>query len=66
MNMTKWEYWTEEFTATGFFGGKLDMGLFQDRITQLGSEGWEMVGCFDTAMSQGATRNVFVVFKRPY
>lgn len=45
-------------------GGIIDLDAFQGELNQLGSEGWELVTCFDTNMSQGQSRYVIAVFKR--
>jgi len=62
--MVKWEYCTEEFETTGFSGGILDLQIFNDRLNDLGSRGWELVNAFATHRSQGETRFVMAVFKR--
>lgn len=61
----RWEYRTIHFEPGGFLGGKLDFEAFDARLNQLGSEGWELVGTFDTNQGQGATRYVVATFKRP-
>lgn len=62
--MTYWEYRTEQFETKGFMGGKLEVNAFQDKLNQLGKEGWELVSCFDTNMTDGQSRYVIAVFKR--
>lgn len=62
--MVKWEYCTEEFEASGFMGGILDMEIFNRRLNELGAAGWELVNVFATNMNQGQTRFVMAVFKR--
>lgn len=53
------------FEATGWFlGGKLDGQRFNDRLNELGEEGWELVTVFDTNFTQGGTRDVVAVLKR--
>jgi hypothetical protein len=62
----QWEYMTVMFEATGWYlGGKLDGKKFNDRLNQLGQEGWELVSVFDTNMREGTTRDVVAVLKRP-
>jgi len=63
----KWEYRTVVFEVPGWFiGGKLDGEKFNDRLNQLGEEGWELVSVFDTKFAQGGgTRDVVAVLKRP-
>jgi len=54
------------FQATGWFlGGKLDGKKLNDHLNRLGKEGWELVSTFDTNFTQGGTRDVVAVLKRP-
>jgi hypothetical protein len=62
----KWEYRTVMFEASRWFlGGKIDGSEFNDRLNQLGEEGWELVNVFDTNFANGGTREAVAVFKRP-
>jgi hypothetical protein len=61
----KWEYRTVIFEVSHWFiGGTLDGQKFNDRLNQLGEEGWELVSVFDTNFTQGGTRDVVTVLKR--
>ncbi|NMM52832.1 DUF4177 domain-containing protein [Paenibacillus aquistagni] len=62
--MELWEYRTLKYATGGFLGGKIDEQEFQDELNEYGSQGWELVSCFDTSQSQGASRDIIVVFKR--
>lgn len=62
--MVLWEYRTLKYATGGFLGGKIDEQEFQDELNEYGSQGWELVSCFDTSQSQGASRDIIVVFKR--
>lgn len=62
--MDKWEYKSVKIETTGFFGGKVDTDTFDRAANELGEEGWEMISCFDTNSSEGASRYVIAVFKR--
>ncbi|WP_195575232.1 DUF4177 domain-containing protein [Paenibacillus sp. 1001270B_150601_E10] len=62
--MEQWEYRTLKYATGGFLGGKIDEQEFQDELNEFGSQGWELVSCFDTSQSQGASRDIIVVFKR--
>lgn len=62
--MDTWEYKTLQFEATGFMGGILDVEEFTAALNNYGTQGWELVSCFDTNMNQGQTRYVLAVFKR--
>jgi hypothetical protein len=48
-----------------FLGGKIDGKQFNDHLNQLGEEGWELVSAFDTNFTDGGTRDVVAVLKRP-
>ena len=61
----KWEYLTVVFAASGWFlGGKLDGKAFNDKLNELGEDGWELVSVFDTNMLDGETRDVIAVLKQ--
>ena len=62
--MIQWEYKTLEFVTKGFAGGLLDISSFNQILNDYGREGWELVSCFDTNQSQGASRRVIAVLKR--
>lgn len=62
----KWEYTTVMFEASGWFvGGALDGEKFNNRLNQLGEEGWELVSVFDTNAQGGRSRDIVAVLKRP-
>jgi hypothetical protein len=65
--MQRWAYATVMFEPGGNWsgGGKLDSDAFNAKLNEYGAEGWELVSVFDTNRGEGATRNVFAVFKRP-
>lgn len=62
--MLYWEYKTLEFDTKGWVGGLLDISVFNESLNNCGCEGWELVNCFDTNQSQGASRKVIAIFKR--
>jgi len=62
--MEQWEYKTIKFKTGGFLGGKVDPEEFENELNQYGIDGWELTSCFDTSMSQGASRDIIIVFKR--
>jgi len=63
----KWEYKTIKIGAQGgFLGGKFDEKAMDTYINELGRDGWELTTAFDTNMSQGQTRDIVAIFKRPY
>ncbi|MEO3944907.1 DUF4177 domain-containing protein [Gorillibacterium sp. CAU 1737] len=61
----EWEYKTIKTETSGMLGGILDIEEFDLKLNALGREGWELVSVFDTNQSQGATRFVIAVLKRP-
>lgn len=62
--MEKWEYKTTKIETTGFNGGILAQEDFENDLNRMGSQGWELVSCFDTSQAYGRTREVVAVFKR--
>lgn len=62
--MERWEYSTIKMQTKGFLGGILEIQDFDAELNKMGNEGWELVSCFDTNQSEGATREVVAVFKR--
>ena len=64
MKMEQWEYKTMKYKTGGFLGGKVDTEEFEQELNEHGLDGWEIVSCFDTSISQGASKDVIVVFKR--
>ena len=62
--MIQWEYKTIEFKTKGVVGGILDINTFNESLNNCGRDGWELVSCFDTNQSYGASRKVIAVFKR--
>ncbi|WIV20340.1 DUF4177 domain-containing protein [Paenibacillus polygoni] len=62
--MEQWEYKTMKYKTGGFLGGKVDTEEFEQELNEYGLDGWEIVSCFDTSISQGASKDVIVVFKR--
>ncbi|WP_322905859.1 DUF4177 domain-containing protein [Paenibacillus campi] len=62
--MIQWEYKTVKLATGGFLGGKVDEHELESVLNNLGFEGWELVSSFDTAMTQGSSRDIILVFKR--
>jgi len=62
---TRWSYKVLKFESGGFMGGLLDEKDLNEQLDRMGSEGWELVSCFDTNSSHGRTRFVVAVLKRP-
>ena len=60
-----WEYKTVEFATKGITGGKVNINEFNSVLNEHGKNGWELVSCFVTNQSYGASRSVIAVFKRP-
>ena len=62
--MKKFEYKVLDVIAKGFFGGKVDFQALNEKLDELGEEGWEVVGMEDTNMYEGASRSMVVILKR--
>lgn len=62
--MEQWGYKTVKYRTGGFLGGKVDEEEFENLLNSYGYEGWELVSCFDTSVSQGQSRDVIAIFKR--
>ena len=61
----RWEYYTFKIQPGGFWGGKVDNDQLGRALSQLGEQGWELCGCFETNTGQGASAEVVLIFKRP-
>ena len=61
----KWEYKTLDLPTGGLAGGKVDDSQLESHLNDLGTEEWELVTAFTTAMGSGLTRCVVAIFKRP-
>lgn len=59
--MTKWEYTIINIRSENY---RLDPNA-APRLTELGHEGWELVGLTSVNFKTGATDNIAMVFKRP-
>jgi hypothetical protein len=62
--MEGWEYRTLAFETRGLVGGKMDVAQFDERLNDLGVQGWELVSVFSTNQGYGMTRAVFATLKR--
>ncbi len=62
--MKKYEYRTQVMDAKGLFGGKIDVGDFNNSLNELGREGWELVGTTASNEAAGRTGSFICVFKR--
>ncbi len=60
----KWEYKTIKQPAGGFTGGKFDGQEWDQKLNDLGQQGWELVTVFGTHRCHGQTRDVVAMFKR--
>jgi Domain of unknown function (DUF4177) len=60
----RWQYKVVKFETTGWLGGKIDETEMNQALDRLGIEGWELVSCFDTNQSHGASLFVVCVLKR--
>lgn len=62
--MEKWEYKSIKFETKGFMGGILEINDFDNKLNELGQQGWELVSTITTNQGQGYTREVIGTFKR--
>ena len=60
-----WEYKTIKMETTGWLGGKFSAAELDAMLNELGSQDWELAAAFDTNQTEGATRYIVVIFKRP-
>ena len=61
----RWEYRTIKFPASGgFMGGRIDAETFNQRINELGEQGWEVVNTFVTNQGYGWSRELLAILKR--
>ena len=65
MTPTRWEYEVVKIEPGGFFGGKVGVDDLRAQLNRLGQQGWELVNSFETNMSEGRSREVILMFKRP-
>lgn len=61
---TRWTYKVVKFNTTGWLGGQIDEQEVSRELDRLGNEGWELVSCFDTNQSHGASKFVVCILKR--
>jgi len=59
--MTKWEYKIINIRSENY---RLDPAA-APQLTELGMQGWELVGLTSVNFKTGATDNIAMVFKRP-
>ena len=65
MPRDKWEYRTARFEIGGWVGPKVDVAHVDASLNALGDEGWELVSALDLAGSDGKSRALLALFKRP-
>ncbi|UVI27494.1 DUF4177 domain-containing protein [Paenibacillus spongiae] len=64
MLQTQWEYRTLKYKTGGFLGGKVNQEELDELLNSQGYEGWELISCFDTSMTQGQSKDLIMIFKR--
>ena len=60
----KWEFKTLKHPAKGLLGGKFVAEELDEKMNELGQQGWELVSVFATNRHQGTTRDIVAVFRR--
>ena len=61
----QWEYKTEKLKLGDFLGGKINKDTLDQILNEAGAAGWELVSVLATALYQGRTQDVAILFKRP-
>ena len=61
--MKKFEYKVLDVIAKGFFGEKIDFQALNEKLDELGEEGWEVAAMEDTNIYEGASRSIVVILK---
>ncbi len=62
--MEKFEYKIVTFETKGFFGGNVDTYQMENKLNELGRDGWEMVSSTTTNQSYGSSKYFVCIFKR--
>jgi hypothetical protein len=62
---TRWDYKTVRIDPAGFFGGNLETEGLDKTLNAMGQDGWELSSTIETNWGHGATRYVYLLFKRP-
>ncbi|MCF7833366.1 MAG: DUF4177 domain-containing protein [Candidatus Marinimicrobia bacterium] len=57
--MTKWEYMVLEFDPYGVMGGLVDTDEIQQKLNELGKDGWELVSAFATASANSSRKMIY-------
>jgi Domain of unknown function (DUF4177) len=62
----RWEYMILDVGVAGFWlGPNLDGNALTAKLNELGAEGWEALGLSDMATTQGRTKDLVIILKRP-
>jgi hypothetical protein len=59
-----WEYLTVRFERTGFLAKQLDLDAFNEKLNELGRQGWDLAAYVDPTRGATEARDVVIVFKR--
>lgn len=62
--MEQYEYYTFIYDTKGFWGGSVDVSQFQNKLNDLGNDGWELVSSVSTNQSYGSSKSIVCIFKR--
>ena len=66
MSRLKWEHMVLDVGVSGFWRGpNLDGDALATKLNELGSEGWEAVSLTSMAFTEGRTKDLIIVLKRP-
>lgn len=63
--MRRWIYKVVEFDPKkSFMGGKVDSQNIEQRLNELGRQGWEVISSFTTNEGYGNTKKIVYTLKR--
>lgn len=63
--MNNWNYKAIEFDPKkSFMGGKVDCQTIENRLNELGRQGWEVVSSFTTNEGYGNTKKIVYTLKK--
>ncbi|MCL1866596.1 MAG: DUF4177 domain-containing protein [Oscillospiraceae bacterium] len=62
--MKKFEYVTVTIATGGLFGGKVDADNFNQKLNNMGNQGWELINSISSNEAYGSTKYIVCIFKR--
>ncbi len=65
VSAARWEYKALECDVAGFFGPTLHGEALEEKLNEMGADGWELVGMTTLALGSGRSADVVLILKRP-